>query len=631
MIVRIQGESGTKRVTVQPSDTLQMLKEKAADSFGFKATSISLFLAPNSRNELNFMLMKKPLYEIPISHGDMLYLAEKKTLDSAPTQSPSLPRAQVKVEEDEVDRLLSTRDGLVHRKKDSQLCRHGDNSKCINCVPLEPWDKAVQEGRDPPIKHLSFHCYIRKLTSGVDRGKFANMEDLSCRIKPGCTDHSPWPKGICTKCQPSAITLARQPYRHVDNVMFEDQEIVNRFIEGWRRSGEQRFGYLIGRYEEFTDVPLGIRAIVSAIYEPLQINGRYSLELLEDSLDNEVKDVSALLGLRKVGWIFTDLEPEGTNGKVSYKRNVNTHILSAEECIMAADFQNQFPNPCNLSKTSYFGSKFLTVCVSGDENNQICLKGYQVSNQCMALVRDNCLVPTLDAPELGYVRESTAEQYVPDVFYKTKDEYGDVTRLARPLPLEYLIIELTTSTPIKPNPLLPGGNGHFPITNRELQNFNTLSDYLREQSGVPFLSYMADFHLLLFLYRAESELGIDFKPFLPELCHAVSTGNRPVADAWKVRDSWATLEQLIRSSADSPTSPSPMAFPTSTSTATTRPLPPAYPGGGMAMAQASAMGNGGGGGGVGVGIGGGEWACVHCTYLNQAQAVDCEVCHLPRN
>ena len=44
----------------------------------------------------------------------------------------------------------------------------------------------------------------------------------------------------------------------------------------------------------------------------------------------------------------------------------------------------------------------------------------QVSNQCMALVRDDCLVPTLNAPELGYVRESTSEQYVPDVFYKVK-------------------------------------------------------------------------------------------------------------------------------------------------------------------------------------------------------------------
>lgn len=36
----------------------------------------------------------------------------------------------------------------------------------------------------------------------------------------------------------------------------------------------------------------------------------------------------------------------------------------------------------------------------------------------MALVRDRCLVPTLDAPELGYIRDSSQQQYVPDVFYK---------------------------------------------------------------------------------------------------------------------------------------------------------------------------------------------------------------------
>lgn len=44
----------------------------------------------------------------------------------------------------------------------------------------------------------------------------------------------------------------------------------------------------------------------------------------------------------------------------------------------------------------------------------------------MALVRDDCLVPTLDAPELGYVRESTSEQYVPDVFYKVGVANDDV-------------------------------------------------------------------------------------------------------------------------------------------------------------------------------------------------------------
>lgn len=41
-----------------------------------------------------------------------------------------------------------------------------------------------------------------------------------------------------------------------------------------------------------------------------------------------------------------------------------------------------------------------------------------MSAQCMALVRDNCLLPTKDAPELGYVRESSDKQFVPDVYYK---------------------------------------------------------------------------------------------------------------------------------------------------------------------------------------------------------------------
>lgn len=45
---------------------------------------------------------------------------------------------------------------------------------------------------------------------------------------------------------------------------------------------------------------------------------------------------------------------------------------------------------------------------------------YQVSNQCQALVRDECLVPTKDAPELAYVRQSSAEKYIPDVFFKVR-------------------------------------------------------------------------------------------------------------------------------------------------------------------------------------------------------------------
>lgn len=57
---------------------------------------------------------------------------------------------------------------------------------------------------------------------------------------------------------------------------------------------------------------------------------------------------------------------------------------------------------------------------AGGPDNQVHFEGYQVSNQCMALVRDECLLPCKDAPELGYAKESSPEQYVPDVFYKVR-------------------------------------------------------------------------------------------------------------------------------------------------------------------------------------------------------------------
>lgn len=73
------------------------------------------------------------------------------------------------------------------------------------------------------------------------------------------------------------------------------------------------------------------------------------------------------------------------------------------------------------------------------------MEGYQVSNQCMALVRDGCLVPTKDAPELGYVIESTDKQYVPDVFYKVS------TSVSFSLHLHFFELFRTTPKNMAPN------------------------------------------------------------------------------------------------------------------------------------------------------------------------------------
>ena len=72
------------------------------------------------------------------------------------------------------------------------------------------------------------------------------------------------------------------------------------------------------------------------------------------------------VGVQKIGWILTDLVAEDLKlGTVRHLRHKDTYFVSAEECIMTADFQNRHPNVCKLSPTNKFGSKFVTVIVTG--------------------------------------------------------------------------------------------------------------------------------------------------------------------------------------------------------------------------------------------------------------------------
>jgi nuclear protein localization family protein 4 len=384
------------------------------------------------------------------------------------------------------------------------------------------------------------------------RGKFAILENISCKVKTGCAGHLPWPKAICTKCQPSAITLNRQVYRHVDNVNFENSSIVENFLNYWRTTGYQRMGFLYGYYSVHKDVPLGIKATVVAIYEPPQESSRDFIKLVApDKKAADVEFIANELGLKRIGWVFTDLIPDDIQkGTVKHLRNVETHFLSAQECIMAGALQNSHPNTCRYSPNGHtFGSKFVTICITGDISNAVHMEGYQVSNQCMALVRDNILLPTKDAPELGYVRETSRVQYVPDVYYNQKDGYGnEVQAMARPLPIEYLLVDVPVSTPMDPkfsfNPLK-----HlkaFPIENRliegHIQDFNALSNYLRQFNGQQFLEAVSDFHLLIYLTTMDA---LPLKETMKPLLQAIRTSDTQLASEWARSDQWATVEQLV--------------------------------------------------------------------------------------
>jgi len=65
--------------------------------------------------------------------------------------------------------------------------------------------------------------------------------------------------------------LVLQRYRHVDYIMFENASIVDRFLNFWRSTGNQRIGIMYGKYEQHKDTPLGIKATVCAIHEPPQV------------------------------------------------------------------------------------------------------------------------------------------------------------------------------------------------------------------------------------------------------------------------------------------------------------------------------------------------------------------------
>jgi nuclear protein localization family protein 4 len=83
-------------------------------------------------------------------------------------------------------------------------------------MPIQPYDsKYLEENK---IKHMAFHAYLRLQTETNKTEKLSSalfippLETLSYAVLTPCPSqaHDPYPDGICSKCQPSAITLQTQ-------------------------------------------------------------------------------------------------------------------------------------------------------------------------------------------------------------------------------------------------------------------------------------------------------------------------------------------------------------------------------------------------------------------------------------
>ncbi|KAF9422295.1 nuclear protein localization protein 4 [Podila epigama] len=599
-LVRVRSKEGTHRIEVNASDDIVVLQNKIAAELKITDPStISFSDQPNASTATPMSSFAgKTLADLNIKHGDLLYVDFTVAAVAPQTSATSSSSSVV---QDAVDDYLDTQSGLIKRGKDAKFCKHASNGMCDYCMPLEPFDPAYLE--EHKIKSMSFHAYLRKLGAhekkqGTNYTTLPSLEEPSYKVKTNCSSgHPPWPASICTKCQPSAITLQRQAFRMVDHVEFSQASIIDNFIGYWRSTGLQRFGYLYGRYEPYPEVPLGIKAVVEAIYEPPQEGDSEGLKL-ESPIEGEKRadEMAAACGLQRVGMIYTDLTDDGSGkGTVLYKRHIDSYFFSSQECHFAAVMQQKYPNATKYASTGTFGSKFVTCVISGNEEGHIDVSSYQVSNTCVGMVDADIVEPSVE-PGIMRVREPTNERYIPDVFFKYKNEYNvTVQKSAKPsFPVEYLLVNVTHGFPLKSAPLFTSTK-EFPIENRVgafAQDAGALHRYL--QSG-KLVDLASDFHFLLFT-RSMGILNDNDEMTL--LVRVALLHKEEDAALLEKSRGWQTLLTLLKEST------------------------------GSSSGQGSSSG-GGGSGGRSSSAAAAPWTCRHCTFLNTHGDENCEMCGLP--
>ncbi|KAG4303490.1 hypothetical protein PCK1_000008 [Pneumocystis canis] len=506
IILRIRSKDGMERVTI-----VEICKEEDLEK-------IKISKNPYGECFSVSILMEKRINELGfVYHGDIIYVNIKEKnetmifegQESLNKTIPSHKEVSEKLIQEEVDDFLDTQDGKIENTQ-NMLCKHGPKGMCEYCMPLDPYDPTYL--KQNKIKHQSFHSYLRKISKN---SSISNNVPLLVEpfygIKKNCKNgHKPWPLGICTKCQPSAVTLQIQEFRMIDHVEFSDPSLIDTFLNFWRLSGHQRFGYLYGRYEPYDMVPLGIKAVVEAIYEPPQENEPNGISLtLPWNEESNVDEVACLFGLKKVGMIFTDLTDDGSGiGTVICKRHVNSFFLSSLEVVFAATMQLKYKNITKWSKTGEFGSKFVTCVVSANKEGRIDIFAYQVSNTAMALVDAKIIEPSID-PSIMLIRKDQQDVYIPEVFFQKINQYKtQVQENAKfSFPTEYLLVTLTHGFPIKPEPIFSSAFGTFIIENRasigQVQNINILAERIKPILEQPYgdaIKALCDFHFLAYLW-----------------------------------------------------------------------------------------------------------------------------------
>ncbi|WFD29368.1 nuclear protein localization protein 4 [Malassezia sp. CBS 17886] len=714
MLVRVRTKDGLFRVPAERDEDAAVLIDNILTHIPH-ADGATLTLAdePRTPGRAAGELRGNTLAALGIQHGDLLYAAygerdaeSGKQVDtraggsdggapSARAAKPPPTRPWETVQQDGVDDYWDTQTGVITRGRDVQFCRHGEMGMCDYCMPLEPYDARYHAEHN--IKHLSFHAYLRKQNagSGGETSFVPPLEEARYTVQVPCPlgQHAPWPAGICTKCQPSAITLQRQPYRMVDHVEFAHPALIENLLEIWRQTNAQRFGFLVGRYEPYTKVPMGIKAVVEAIHEPPQHGDTDGLTLgLPWDDQARIEKLAGQCGMQIVGMVYTDLEAADPThqdaakaGLVACKRHNDSFFLSGNEVHFAAQMQLEHPSPSRFSQSGKFNTKFVTCILSGNAQGEVDVAAYQMSEQAMAMAQADMIEASVQ-PTTVRVKPSEGERYVPEVFFRYTNKYGiDVKESAKPtFPVEYLLVNSTHGFPTAPDPVF---RSHaFPVENRPGLHDQSLEALLHGLAAVlgsrellhggasagvasdehatraALVHWLSDWHRLAFLGQTHILDDDDLQCAADVAVHHNADEG---VDTLLARPGWQTLVAIAREHAapdvadapEAPEAPRDAAPPSPASAAAAVTpagrVPPRAPPRAPRAARDTVTYDGSDSDGVvemdesdasdyhfdnahetlATPEGGrgrdSEVACPHCTFHNAPGSTDCEVCGLP--
>ncbi|KAF5311980.1 hypothetical protein D9619_003407 [Psilocybe cf. subviscida] len=654
MLIRLRSKDGNFRFEFTPEDDISKLVDKIiSTSTNPEVDSITISNQPRG-NEVKVSTLKgQTLKRLGLNHGDLIFVGYTPKADApepeAPAASSSTARPDAPkrpwelVKEDPVDVYWRTHSGKIPRERDSRFCKHAMNGMCDYCMPLEPYDAAYH--KEHAIKHLSYHAHLQKITPKQTESAASilpPLNPLSYKVKVPCptASHPPWPAGICTACQPSTITLQSQQFRMVDHLEIASTEIIERFLQAWRKTGMQRFGWLVGHYEPYDKVPMGVKAVVEAIYEPPQAGELDGLTLGWPWEEEErIRALSASTATPQtiVGYVFTDLDPTPEDRtKNVYKRHPQSFFLSSLEAIFAATLQRANPTASKSSPTGQYASRLVTAVLTATEDGQVDVSAYQMSEQAVAMVEADMIEASVD-PGIVRVKEedrtNDSARYVPDVFYSYRNEYNlEVKKSAKPcFPVEYLLVNVTHGFPQNPSPAFRSTK--FAIENRpglENQSLERAMSDLRTLEApslhpggesykkIELAKWLSDWHLVAFLGTTGLFSPEDIKIIMRTVSSPDLLEDAKNIDPVLSTESWQTLMTFTRESA--PARPSTSAPSGSSGDAMDDDIPPEVFDQ-IAAEQAAASAAGGSSGGIRM--------CPHCTFENAHGGTDCEVCGLP--